>query len=390
MNPNICYKNEIKYRITPSGYYRECCTFQNCIRYARSGTKYCKRHAEDSTLKQEVSSDPTLVMSWDFELNVNLDPHNLTFGSHKEVWWKCLKNDNHPPYKASIYTRSKTQSGCPYCDGKKVCKDNCLETKFPELVLRWDQKLNDITPKDITPFSHKKVWWKCLENSNHPSYLTRVADFTHSNNHNNHNCPYCNGKKVCKDNCLAEKNPLLSSQWNYNMNEGLTPYDITEHSRKQVWWLCPVNSDHPSWLSTVDNRSRKRNPKGCPTCCESQGEKIIYNLIHNKVKVIRQFKFNCSKSLSYDFYIEIDDKKGLIEFDGKQHFEYVPHFFKTLKQFERRQELDAQKEELTVKYQIPLLRISFSEQDIEKCINTFIDKLKTDDNYFCLKIGKEY
>ncbi|TRZ80398.1 hypothetical protein D4R86_04300 [bacterium] len=66
--------------------------------------------------------------------------------------------------------------------------------------------------------------------------------------------------KVCKDNCLATLNPELAKEWHPTKNGTLTPYDITEHSGKKVWWKCKKNH---SFFTSISNRSAGR---GCPYC----------------------------------------------------------------------------------------------------------------------------
>ena len=39
-----------------------------------------------------------------------------------------------------------------------------IHPKNPNLATEWNyDKNNDLTPRDVTPNSHKKVWWKCSE-----------------------------------------------------------------------------------------------------------------------------------------------------------------------------------------------------------------------------------
>ncbi|MFJ7851150.1 zinc-ribbon domain-containing protein [Peribacillus sp. NPDC097206] len=40
--------------------------------------------------------------------------------------------------------------------------ENCLANKSPELAKQWNQNKNgNLTPKDVTTGSNKKVWWQC-------------------------------------------------------------------------------------------------------------------------------------------------------------------------------------------------------------------------------------
>ncbi|MFU2400132.1 MAG: zinc-ribbon domain-containing protein [Clostridiales bacterium] len=51
-----------------------------------------------------------LLAKWDIERNLPLTPDDVTFGSHKRVWWTC---PNGHSWQAMVYTRSEG-TGCPY------------------------------------------------------------------------------------------------------------------------------------------------------------------------------------------------------------------------------------------------------------------------------------
>ena len=68
--------------------------------------------------KRYVSDNAQLMAEWDWEKNTKLgfSPTQLTCGSGKKVWWKCLKGHE---WETSISNRDIHKSGCPYCSGKK-------------------------------------------------------------------------------------------------------------------------------------------------------------------------------------------------------------------------------------------------------------------------------
>ena len=109
-----------------------------------------------------------------------------------------------------------------------------------------------LTPKDVSPHSNLKVWWKCEKGHKWRTSVNARANGT--------SCPYCIGSKVHKGNCLATLNPELSKQWNYEKNCDLTPNDITYSSNKKVWWKCEREHE---WEETVYNRKRGHS---CPYC----------------------------------------------------------------------------------------------------------------------------
>ena len=100
-----------------------------------------------------------LLAQWDLERNLPLTPDNVTFGSHKRVWWTCPSGHS---WQAMIYTRS-AGTGCPYCTGRRVLPGfNDLATRYPKLAAQWDPARNgDLMPEMFTIGSHKRIWWKC-------------------------------------------------------------------------------------------------------------------------------------------------------------------------------------------------------------------------------------
>ena len=212
-----------------------------------------------------LAVNPKLAKQWHPTKNGILTPIGVTPSSGKKVWWKCIKGHEWP---ATINDRKKGR-GCPFCSGKKVCKDNCLETINPVLAKEWHPKKNGLlTPKDVTPGSHEKVWWIC---KNEHIWEAKV----YSRNFGS-GCPYCSGrrackdnfsggKKVCKDNCLETINPVLAKEWHPTRNGSLTPNDVTFASGKKVWWVCDKGHE---WPATINDR---KNGSGCPFC---SGKKV--------------------------------------------------------------------------------------------------------------------
>ena len=70
-------------------------------------------------MKKHLSEYTTLIQEWDYELNKDLDPTKLTYGSNKKAWWICPKCGNE--YQATIAHRTAKNkpTGCPSCGHKK-------------------------------------------------------------------------------------------------------------------------------------------------------------------------------------------------------------------------------------------------------------------------------
>jgi len=102
-----------------------------------------------------------LAKEWHPTKNGSLTPKDVSLASNKKIWWMCDKGHE---WETSVNNRSKDR-GCPYCAGVMVCNDNCLQTLNPKLARQWHPTKNgSLTPRDVTPGSEKKIWWRCENN----------------------------------------------------------------------------------------------------------------------------------------------------------------------------------------------------------------------------------
>ena len=193
-----------------------------------------------------------LLAQWDIERNLPLTPDDVTFGSHKRVWWTC---PNGHSWQAMVYTRSEG-TGCPYCTGRKVMVGfNDLATQSPELARQWDYKKNvPLVPADISAGSHRSVWWRCEKgHSWRASVRSRVSG---------NGCPVCAGRQILVgENDLATVDPELAQEWDTARNGKLTPQDVLPGTEKKVWWVCG-HGHH--WRAAVSARTNRQS--GCPYC----------------------------------------------------------------------------------------------------------------------------
>ena len=208
--------------------------------------------------KRYLSDNVQLMSEWNWEKNSELgfDPNKLTCGSDKKVWWKCCKGHE---WEATIGSRNRG-CNCPYCAGMLVIKgENDLQTVNPNLTKEWNyDKNNGLTPTAVSPYSHKKIWWKC--NSGH-EWRASVAKRSIGQN-----CPFCSGKKAWPGyNDLSLTNPELISEWDFAKNKS-SIYEYRPMSNRKVWWIC--DKGH-SWSAVISKRVAGEK---CPIC---QGKTIL-------------------------------------------------------------------------------------------------------------------
>lgn len=296
---------------------------------------------------------PELILEWHPRKNAGISPYELLPGSHKKVWWIC-KYCNHE-WDATIYNRAKSRkkgSLCPVCS-QKVKTENMMKTnikksgsllkRFPRVSELWHPKKNgDLTPNMVAPKSNKSVWWFCDKGERSPhEWETPICNMILVRKKVSF-CPFCNGKRVCLDNCLATTNPTLALQWHPNKNGALTPFDVTSGTNRTVWWQC--DKGHSS-KSTVKNRSNGNN---CSVCTSQLRTSFAEQAIFYYLKSVFKDALN-GKSLigiqgnpNVDVYI--DELKLAVEYDG-----VIYH--------KRRKQKDIQKNKILNKNGIKLIRI---------------------------------
>ena len=218
-------------------------------RVPRLSLEYLRNHSLART-------HPRLAREWHPSKNRGLTPRDVTYGSQKKVWWQCPRHRSHN-WEATIGSRS-LGSRCPFCSGERSAADTNLARLYPEIAREWDPTKNgDLSPRDVTPGSGKRVWWRCSRVREHV-WITTI-----SHRVNGSGCNRCANKSVGPDNNLAVKFPDLAKEWHPTKNRPQTPRDVVPGSGKKVWWRCPQNRSH-IWEATVINRTGLSS--GCPFC----------------------------------------------------------------------------------------------------------------------------
>lgn len=218
-----------------------------------------------------AQANPALAKEWHPTKNGELTPDGIGFGSDKKVWWLLKyydKNTNQTfnfEWEASVGNRSRGTK-CPFLSGQAIYVGfNDLQTLNPQLASEWHPTKNgNLTPRDVTVRSTKKVWWLFPYDD---TQTGKHFDFEWNEPIQNrirapHSNPYLSGKKIMPGfNDLATKRPDIAEQWDYDKNDKeLSPLNVTVGSDKKVWWKC--KNGH-SWSATVSNRT---HGYGCPHC----------------------------------------------------------------------------------------------------------------------------
>lgn len=261
--------------------------------------------------------NPELAKEWDFEKN-NLNPSEVSAGSHKKAWWNC-KKCGHSWY-AYIYGRNNG-NGCPRCGKKKQIKKyketrlengkNTLLAKRPDLAEEWDIERNGmLTPEQVTFSTAQKVHWKCKK----CGYSWKA---TVNGRNSGKGCPVCAGQIVKKGiNDLATVNPGLAEEWDDVGNGELKADQVTANNNRKVSWKCKKCGCR--WEASISNRNAGT---GCPSCMRfyhtSYAEQIVMYYISSVFKdTINGYKPSWLKKGELDIYIP--SLKLGIEYDGER------------------------------------------------------------------------
>ena len=200
-----------------------------------------------------AATHPHLLKMWSGR-NGSL-PRDVTAGSHRKAWWVCERGHE---WEATIYSITAGESGCPYCAGRlAVSGETDLATVRPDVLAEWDYEKNTVSPSEVLPSAHDKIWWVCEK-----GHSWEAAVFSRTREKPS-GCPYCTGKKVLAGfNDLGTVKPKIAKEWHPALNGDLKPEDVTIGSNKKVWWRC---AEGHVWQAAVYARTRKKG-SGCPVC----------------------------------------------------------------------------------------------------------------------------
>lgn len=285
---NICIKNDIELiRIREN----KLMNLDNCKIFYRIDTtsdksleivikeifKYLKLPTEDinvvkdtgkimeqyNVLKLDNSLEkcfPNIASEWNYEKNGKLLPSQISKGSRRIVWWKGKCGHE---WEMSVDDRTHKRKkngksyGCPICSGKRIVDGvNSLSTLYPNISREWNYEKNDnLNPNLVTPFSSRKVWWKC-------EFGHEWEAVIQSRTKSNTKCPYCSNKKLLIGfNDLKTKCPEISQDWDSTKNN-CEPYNVIFRSSKRAYWKCHLCGHE--WNTYICSRT-KTNTK-CPNC----------------------------------------------------------------------------------------------------------------------------
>jgi hypothetical protein len=300
---NNCNPNEVNYG-TANKYYFKCPrglheSELNRINDYTIGEKTSLKCRQCNSFAQwgmDNSCKDFLDKYWDCEKNT-VDPWDISWNNHKNVWIKCQEKEYHGSYKIICADFIKG-SRCPYCANRKVHILDSLGTLFSYVLSIWSNK-NKKSPYEYSPKCGKEVWWKCPDGI-HEDYKRKISN---SNNYN-FRCPECIRER--DESFLQEKVRLYLESLNYTI--------LHEHK-------CNIIAKNPkkigkNYLMPYDNEVVELKliveVHGGQHYIENSGKWFNKNFDLHKQQLYDRYKRIFAKRRGY-FYLEIpywtDDKE---------------------------------------------------------------------------------
>ena len=182
--------------------------------------------------------------------------------------------------------------------------------------------------------------------------------------------------------CGCHKKEATSNYWSANLtNRRFGKLYVTrrvDNNTSRALWECKCDCGNIVYYQSRYLLSMGVNNCGCET--RSQGELEIRNILSNNVIDFKeQHSFDdClspkGRKIRFDFAIMRNEAViGLIEFNGKQHYEPI-EFFGSKERFELQQQIDGIKRNYCASNNIPLLEIHYKQLG-RIDLNDFLQKL---------------
>ena len=200
---------------------------------------------------------PQLINEWDFKKNT-ISPYEILKSSRENVHWIC-KICGHK-WQTRVDHRTISKSGCKPCNRQKAYKKT-YQTKLSKstslydhnkfLTRQWHPTKNgELTPKDVSYSSSKKVYWICDRGHVWPSKIS-------NRNILKQNCPKCFPMtSLIELRFFCELKSILSTKTTWKHKIGKLEVDIFIPEKK----LC-IEIDGFPWHEEKENKDINKNKK---------------------------------------------------------------------------------------------------------------------------------
>ena len=277
--------------------------------------KICTSNCEECFIKSFASHEKSKFWS---EKNEQT-PGEVALNSHKKFWFDCECGHQ---FESNLLNINKANNWCPYCSvpSQKLCNNNCktcFDKSFAshEKSKYWSND-NELNPRQVFKGADRKTFiFDCECGHEINMNLKQISS-------QGHWCSYCSHQKLCDytDCEMCFNNSFSSVERSSQLNDKLiNPRILFKSTNKKFKFDCETcNKVFETQLSSITNG-------GWCSFCVNKTELILFTkLVICYPTLKRQFKVGWCKNkkhLPFDFVIE--ERKIIIELDGKQHFEQI-------------------------------------------------------------------
>lgn len=228
----------------------------------------------------------------------------------------CIICPKHGEFWMTPSNHINGKQGCPKCKFEKQSKEPHRKSKTTEQFIE-DAKKIHVDKYDYSKFIYINNKTKgIIICPKHGEFLQEP-----SNHLKGMGCPEC-GRKIRKRK-TTEQFILEAIQKHGNKYS----YDKTIYVRKQDKVLIHCNICGTDFWQEA---SAHLKGQGCPECNKnnsiSKGEQLVMNIL-NELKIpfdyqVKEYDCIHNRNFIYDFVINLNNKKYIIEYNGRQH--YIP------------------------------------------------------------------
>lgn len=233
--------------------------------------------------KKLFETNPELLSEWHPTKNTSFSFQDLSFRSHKKVWWVC---DRGHEWEKEVYVRARG-SNCPSCPVSRTSVGvNDISSTHPEIAAQWHPILNkNKNILNYTKGSHEKIWWLLPCGHEIEQQIRRRKTIAED-------CIYCRNITAKEGfNDLATTNPDIAKLWHPTKNASLTPSQITSQYVKKVWWLGKCRHEwnlSPKYMIASDH---------CRVCSNQNLQQGVNDLATHHQKLIKEWHPTKNNSL---------------------------------------------------------------------------------------------
>lgn len=252
------------------------------------------------------------------------------------VWLPTVKN------------HIQEKSGCPQCGG--VAHWNYDRFIMKANDLHGDKYDYSMVPHDITG-AHSLLTVICKT----CDYRWQVSIDGHINAKSG--CPNCvNLARWTYNELMSTVGEIHGNKYNYTE---ILPEHITSNTAK---FPVTCNKCQYKWFTNISHHITRR--QGCPTCNVSRGESACAQYFNNKqIPYDAQWVIRSLPNRRYDFMFVYEGIKYILEFDGRQHFEYVEFIHRSTEEFLAKQSIDVLKTQSAINEGYHVIRIDHTQLD---------------------------